>query len=187
MSTSLTLLPTPIDGLSVVQRRQHGDDRGFLERLYCADELTVLLGDRRALQINRTLTVRTGTVRGLHFQKPPHAECKLVSCTRGSVFDVAVDLRASSPTFLRWHAEILSAGNLRSLLIPEGFAHGFQTLEPDCELLYVHTAAYSPGFESGLNVRDPRLAISWPLPIELLSARDRALPMLENHFEGLEP
>lgn len=186
MSASLTLLPTPVDGLSVVQRLRRGDERGFLERLFCADELGLLLGDRRVLQVNRTLTLRTGTVRGLHYQKPPHAECKLVSCVRGSVFDVAVDLRAASPTFLHWHAEVLSAANMRGLWIPEGFAHGFQALEPDCELFYLHTATYSPGFESGLNARDSRLAIQWPLPIEMLSARDGALPMLGKDFEGLE-
>jgi dTDP-4-dehydrorhamnose 3,5-epimerase len=187
MSASLTLLPTPLAGLSAIQRVQRGDERGYLERLFCADDLSPLLGDRRVLQVNRTLTARTGTVRGLHYQKSPRAECKLVSCLRGSVFDVAVDLRTSSATFLQWHAELLSAANLRGLWIPEGFAHGFQALEPDCELLYLHTAAYSPGFESGLNVRDSRLGISWPLPIELLSARDDALPMLGNDFEGLEP
>jgi dTDP-4-dehydrorhamnose 3,5-epimerase len=101
-----------------------------------------------------------------------------VSCLRGEVFDVAVDLRDNSPTFLRWHAEVLSADNHKTLVIPKGFAHGFQTLTDDCEMLYFHTAAYQPGAEGGLNVLDPRLAIKWPLDVDVLSDRDRSHPMI---------
>jgi dTDP-4-dehydrorhamnose 3,5-epimerase len=97
------------------------------------------------------MTLRRGTVRGLHFQRPPHAEAKLVTCLHGQVFDVAVDLRAGSPTFLQWHAEELTESNGRSLLIPEGFAHGFQTLSEHCELLYVHSATFVPSSEGGIN------------------------------------
>ena len=103
-------------------------------------------------------------MRGLHFQYPPHAETKLVSCLRGEVFDVAVDLRRDSPTFLRWHAEILSSDNHRTLLIPEGFAHGFQTLTEDCELLYLHTAAWQPGAEGGRTRRTPGSTFAGPRP-----------------------
>lgn len=98
----------------------------------------------------------------MHFQRTPHAEMKLVSCVRGLVFDVAVDLRRGSPTFLRWHSELLSADNHKTLVIPEGFAHGFQTLTDDCEMLYLHTTAYAPDAEAGLNPQDARLAIAWP-------------------------
>jgi dTDP-4-dehydrorhamnose 3,5-epimerase len=123
----------------------------------------------------------------MHFQPPPHSEMKLVSCVRGEVFDVAVDLRRGSPTFLRWHAERLSADNNRALLIPQGFAHGFQALTDDAELIYCHSAAYDAASEGGLNPRDPRLAIAWPLPITELSARDAQAAMLDAAFTGMTP
>jgi dTDP-4-dehydrorhamnose 3,5-epimerase len=168
------ILPTALHGLAVLQRLPLGDARGFLERLYCADELANLLGQRRIVQVNHTHTALTGTVRGMHFQHPPHAETKLVSCLAGAVFDVAVDIRRDSLTFLHWHGEILSADNHRSLLIPEGFAHGFQTLSTDCQMLYLHTHAHHPEAEGGLHPQDPRLGITWPLPVAQLSARDAA-------------
>jgi dTDP-4-dehydrorhamnose 3,5-epimerase len=177
--------PTTIPGLTAVERQPVGDHRGFLERLFDADELQSLIGDATIVQINRTLTVTRGTVRGMHYQRPPHAEIKLVTCLRGSVFDVAVDVRQNSPTFLRWHAETLSAEHPVSLIVPEGFAHGFQTLTDDCELLYFHTARYAPDAEGALNPRDSRLAIAWPLPIAEMSARDESHPMLTADFTGV--
>ncbi len=108
-----------------------------------------------------------------------------MSCLRGRVFDVAVDLRRSSPTFLNWHAEILSADNHRTLFIPEGFAHGFQALEDDCEMLYFHTAAHMREAEGGVHPLDPRLAIAWPLPPCGLSPRDGGFPMLDDRFSGV--
>ena len=144
MSERFDILRTKLPGLELIQRRPIEDGRGFLERLFCADELGPLLAGKAIVQINRTSTSRRGTVRGLHFQYPPYAETKLISCLQGEVFDVAVDLRRGSPTFLSWHGEILSAANHRTLLIPEGFAHGFQTATDDCELLYLHTAPYRP-------------------------------------------
>ena len=137
------------------------------------------------MQVNHTLTAKRGTVRGLHFQCPPYAETKLVNCLRGEVFDVAVDLRQGSPTFLQWHAEILTANNHKTLLIPEGFAHGFQTLTEDCELLYFHTAAYQPSAEGGLNAQDPRLDIDWPTTVTELSARDAAYPLVTQEVIGM--
>src|SRR3569833_1669745 len=123
----------------------------------------------------------------MHFQRTPHAEMKLVSCVRGEVFDVAVDLRRSSPNFHTWHAERLSAENCRAMLIPQGFAHGFQALTDDAELIYCHSAAYDAVSEGGINPRDPKLAIGWPLPIAEMSARDAAAPMLDASFTGLTP
>jgi dTDP-4-dehydrorhamnose 3,5-epimerase len=137
------------------------------------------------VQINHTITHRKGTVRGLHFQYPPYAETKLVSCLRGEIFDIAVDLRHNSSTFLRWHSARLSAENRQSLLIPEGFAHGFQTLSEDCELIYLHTEAYHPESEGALNVLDPRISISWPLAISELSERDRNHDFIEEEFQGI--
>ena len=185
MKSRFDLLTTPIVDLLVLQRMPLGDSRGFLERLFCASELDAQLGGRRIVQINRTFTARRGTVRGLHFQRPPHEETKFVSCLRGEVFDVAVDLRPGSATFLHWHSEILSSENHKTLLIPEGFAHGFQTLSDDCEMLYFHTAAHNAQAEDGLNASDPRLAIRWPLFLDGLSPRDSAFPMLDDNFSGV--
>lgn len=185
MSDRFDILETPLLGLKLIQRKPIGDSRGYLERLFCADDLQALIWGKGIVQINHTLTVRHGTVRGLHFQHPPHAETKFVSCLRGEVFDVAVDLRQGSPTFLHWYAELLSAGNHKTLMIPEGFAHGFQTLTEDCELLYFHTAAYQPGTESGLNAKDPKLNIRWPEAITELSPRDAMHPLVTEDFSGV--
>jgi len=177
---------TPIAGLQVIQRQPLGDERGYLERMFCSEELQSIIGARQITQINHTKTAKTGTVRGMHFQYPPHTEMKLVSCLRGEVFDVAVDLREGSPTFLQWHAEILSDDNHKTFAIPEGFAHGFQTLTDDCELLYFHTAAYQPEAEAGLNALDERLALKWPLPIAERSMRDLQHPALADDFAGIK-
>lgn len=176
---------TPLSGLAVIQRKPIEDDRGFFCRFYCAEEFRETGFWKPIAQINHTFTREKGSVRGLHFQHPPHAETKIVICIKGEIFDVAVDLRKGSPTFLRWHGEKLSASNRKSLLVPEGFAHGFQTLTEDCELIYLHSASYSPEAEGGLNVLDPRLAIDWPLGIAELSERDRTHPMLAGDFDGI--
>ena len=177
---------TSLAGLVLVQRKAIEDDRGFLSRFYCADEFRSAGLDKPIAQINHTLTRKKGAVRGLHFQNPPHAETKLVSCLKGEIWDVAIDLRRESPTFLKWHAEILSAKNRSSLLIPEGFAHGFQALTKDCELIYLHTAAYHPEAEGALNVTDPQLSLEWPLPIGDLSVRDQDHAFLNNsNFRGI--
>lgn len=176
----------PLAGLKLVARQRLGDSRGFLSRLFCADELAAAGWVKPIAQINHTYTAKRGTVRGMHFQRPPHAEMKLVSCIRGEVWDVAVDVRAGSPTFLQWHAERLSAENGRALLIPEGFAHGFQTLSDDAELLYCHSAAYVAQAEGGLNPTDPRLGIAWPLAITELSARDAGHLPVGDTFHGVD-
>lgn len=180
-------VPTPLSGLMIVQRQLREDHRGFLSRFYCAEEFETAGVRKPIAQINHTLTKRRGTVRGLHFQRPPHAEIKFVSCLRGEIFDVAVDLRRNSPTFLRWHAEVLSAATRRSLLIPEGFAHGFQALSDDCEIMYLVTAAYHPAAEDALLATDPSLNIGWPIPITEMSDRDRCHPELTAGFDGVEP
>ena len=185
MNARFDQLCTPLSGLRILQRKPIGDSRGYLERLFCSDELRQLIPGKSVAQINHTWTAQRGTVRGMHFQYPPHAEIKFVSCLRGEVFDVAVDLRHNSPTFLCWHAEFLSSDNHKTLVIPEGFAHGFQTLTDDCEMLYLHTAAFQQRAEGGLNAQDPRLNIQWPLPIEGLSPRDLSHPFLDDAFSGL--
>lgn len=181
------VIDTPLAGLKMVRRQRLGDSRGFLSRLFCAEELAATGFDRPIAQINHTFTARQGTVRGMHFQRPPHAEIKLVSCVRGEVWDVAVDVREGSPTFLRWHAARLSADNGQALLIPAGFAHGFQALTDDVELLYCHSAAHAAQAEAGLNPMDERLAVEWPLPIAELSARDTRHPPITDTFQGVAP
>lgn len=180
-----TILNTLIVGLKIIERKHLGDTRGFLSRIFCAEELTDAGWRKPIAQINQTFTKKRGTIRGMHYQCPPNAEMKLVTCLQGAIWDVAVDLRAGSPTFLQWHAEELSAANQRALLIPEGFAHGFQTLSNDCELVYLHSLAYTPEAEAGLNPKDSRLQITWPMAVTELSTRDDQRAMLDHNFEGV--
>lgn len=183
--SSFDVTPTPLAGLMLVTRHRRDDSRGFFSRLFCAQEMAGLGWRLPIAQINHSLTRQKGSVRGMHFQFPPYAEDKYVSCLRGEVFDVAVDLRQGSPSFMRWHGERLSAKNGRSMLIPQGFAHGFQSLDPDCELIYLHSQPYAAHAEGGLHPNDPHLAISWPLPVIDLSARDAGHPMVGSDFAGL--
>ena len=183
--TMLSIESLPLEGLKRITRRKLGDSRGFLSRIFCAAELVEAGWTKPIVQINHTLSLTKGVVRGLHYQKPPHAEMKLVSCLTGAIWDVVVDLRAGSPSFLQWHAEVLSAENGAALLIPEGFAHGFQTLEPETNLLYLHSAAYAPEAEAALRFDDPSLAISWPLKATEMSERDQNHPYLMPDFSGM--
>ncbi|OAI21750.1 dTDP-4-dehydrorhamnose 3,5-epimerase [Methylomonas koyamae] len=180
------VIATPLAGLKLIRRRCSEDSRGYFSRFFCAAELNAVGFSKPVAQINQTLTRRCGTVRGLHFQAPPHAEIKLVSCLSGRIFDVAVDLRRGSSTFLHWFGVELSAQNRESLLIPQGFAHGFQTLADDCELLYLHSTAYAPAAEGALHALEPRVAIDWPLAITEMSERDRQHPNLTSDFQGIE-
>lgn len=177
---------TPIEGLKIVERVRLSDERGFLSRMFCAEELRAAGWSAPIAQVNHTLTRRPGAVRGLHFQFSPHAEMKLVNCVRGEVFDVAVDLRRGSPTFLKWFGVALSAVNGRALLIPPGLAHGFQVLSPDSELIYFHSAPYHAASEGAVHAEDPRVAIRWPQPIAEFSARDRSHPLLAPSFDGID-
>ena len=178
--------PTSLEGLYVVERMPIKDQRGFFCRFFCAEEFKEAGFNKCIAQINHSLTIKKGAVRGLHFQYPPHAEAKIVSCLQGEIFDVAVDIRKGSPTFLRWHGEILSAENMKMMYIPEGFAHGFQTLKENCELLYLHTEFYSPEYEGGVRYNDPLIDISWPLEVRDVSERDKRHPLLGENFTGIE-
>lgn len=176
---------TSIPGVMIVETNRHTDSRGSFGRLYCERELAAVIGNRRIVQINHSRTATVGAIRGMHFQRPPHAEMKMVRCLKGRVWDVAVDLRADSPTFLKWHAEELTPENTRMLVVPEGCAHGFQVIEPNSELLYLHTAYYTPAAEGGIRHDDPRLAITWPLPVTDISQRDNSHPLLNPDFHGI--
>jgi dTDP-4-dehydrorhamnose 3,5-epimerase len=184
--SSFSIFDTPIKDLKVIERKRIGDSRGFLARIFCADQLKNVGWHTPIAQINQTVTRKRGAVRGMHFQNAPHAEMKLISCLRGEIFDVAVDLRHNSPTFLKWHAEKLSFENCRALLIPEGFAHGFQTLTDDCELVYLHSAPYTPESEAGIRATDSRLGILWPLDFSEISQRDLEHPLIDDQFKGIK-
>ncbi len=186
MSAKLKIQNTSIADVYVVETTPLGDHRGIFARCFCEEELAPVLGQKKISQINFSRTMAEGAIRGLHFQYPPHAELKMVRCLRGRVWDVAVDLRNDSPTFLQWHAEELSETNLKMLVIPEGCAHGFQVLAPQSELLYLHTTPYHRPAEGALRYDDPRLAISWPLAVTDLSERDRQHPWIDEHFRGVD-
>ncbi len=182
---SFDVTDLPLGGLKLIQRPFVGDQRGYLSRLFCAAQLASAGWTKPIAQLNHTFTAKRGTIRGMHYQRPPYAEMKLVSCIAGEVLDVAVDLRPSSGTFLKHHVERLSADNRNAMLIPEGFAHGFQTLTDDVQLLYCHSAVYDATSEDGLNPNDPTLQISWPLKISEISVRDSHHPLLNEHFAGV--
>lgn len=169
---------TPLAGSFVVELARMEDERGFFARSFCREEFLAHGLNPTIMQCNVSWNRLKGTLRGLHYQAAPHEEAKLVRCTRGAVFDVIVDLRLESPTRYRWHAVTLDAQNRLALYVPTGFAHGFQTLESDSELLYQMSEFYKPELARGLRWDDPRLAIAWPLPNPIVSDRDRAYPLL---------
>ena len=168
--------PGSLEGAPIIETTPHVEARGVFARWYCVSELSELVGLRQIVQINYSRTTAVGAIRGLHFQHPPHMETKFVRCLRGRVADVVVDLRANSPSFLRWQMIELTPGNAKMVVVPEGCAHGFQTIEPDSELLYLHTAAYAPQAEGGVRFDDPRLSVDWPLPITDVSSATAASP-----------
>jgi dTDP-4-dehydrorhamnose 3,5-epimerase len=180
MPATLTALPIP--GAFVAQSAPHQDARGSFMRLFCANEFGDAHGARPIVQINESHTVMAGAVRGLHFQHGDAADAKWVRCLQGHVWDVIVDLRRDSATFLQWHAVELSAENRRAVFIPEGCAHGFQTLAADSRLLYLHTAFHNPAAERGVAFDDPTLAIQWPRDVTMTSDRDRSLPGVKAMF-----
>ena len=185
MSQCIDFISTPLKGLYRVDRKQIEDQRGFFNRLFCAEEFEKIGSMTPIVQINHAMTRQKGAIRGMHFQYPPHTETKMVTCIRGEIFDVAVDVRKDSQTFLQWHAEILSEENLRSLYIPDGFAHGFQTLTEDCQLLYLHSEFYASKAEGVLNAMDPKMDIKWPYQLTEISEKDKNQPMLDGTFKGL--
>lgn len=174
-----------LSGAHLIRTEPKGDDRGRLTRLFCAREFERIGLKKPIVNVNHTCTTKRGTVRGLHFQYPPDCEIKIVRCLRGAVWDCIVDLRKASPTFLQWEAVELTERNDRMIFVPEGFAHGFQTLTDDVEMLYFHTAYYNPDNEGGIRFDDPALSIPWPLEISVVSDRDRSYKMIDRFFEGI--
>lgn len=173
----------PLSGAFRIELDRREDDRGFFARLFCAREFEAQGLAAVFVQVNTSFSTAAGTLRGLHFQRKPMADAKLVRCLRGAIFDVIVDLRAGSATYGQWTSVELDEDNRAMIYVPQGFAHGFQTLRPDTELLYFHSQFYAPDHEGGLAYNDPQLAIPWPLPVLGLSPRDAAFPTLD----ALEP
>jgi len=176
---------TGIAGVVSLERTAHVDRRGSLDRLVDVDFLAEELGGFTVAQVNLSVTRGRGTVRGMHYQSGPEAETKVVTCLAGRAFDVAVDLRAGSATFLQWHGVVPEGGVGRSFVIPAGCAHGFQVLSEECTLLYDHSASYQPELEGGVHPGDPRVAVSWPEAVVGLSDRDASLPNMLGDWEGL--
>jgi dTDP-4-dehydrorhamnose 3,5-epimerase len=176
---------TAVSGAFVVTSRPFRDHRGQFARLFDRNLLRSIHADRTVAQVNQSVTRQVGAIRGMHFQRAPAQEAKWVRCLKGRVFDVAIDLRRGSPTFLRHATVELSADAANMFFIPEGCAHGFQVLETDSELLYLHTAPYSAAAEGGIRWDDSRLAIDWPLDPTDISERDGSHPLLTEEFKGL--
>ena len=174
----MLFLPTELLGSWLIEPELISDERGSFGRTWCAAEFEKRGLNPRLVQCNISTNRRRGTVRGMHFQREPHAEAKLVRCTRGAICDVIVDLRPGSPTFRQWVAQELSADNHRLFYIPEGFAHGFQTLTDDAEVFYQMSREFVPGAASGVRWDDPAIRIDWPLPIRIISERDQTWPEL---------
>jgi dTDP-4-dehydrorhamnose 3,5-epimerase len=177
---------TSLRGNYLISFDKQNDERGFFSRIFSKKDLKLLVKKKTINQINHSFTKKQGTIRGLHFQHPPYAEIKIIFCIKGKVWDVAVDLRKNSPTFLQYYSLILSEDIPQAVFIPEGFAHGFQTLTSNCEMLYLHTEYYSSKYESALNALDPRLQIKWPQLITERSERDKNHPMLDEDYYGID-
>ena len=162
------------------------DNRGFFSRIYCQDIFKELSFCKSISQINHTFTAKSGTIRGMHYQLPPATETKMITCLKGKIYDVVIDIRKNSSTFLESFSIELSSELNNSLIIPKGFAHGFQTLVNDVELLYLHDTAYNKVLESGLNPNDTNLKIKWPMKASLISERDLNHPFVESiNFKGI--
>lgn len=172
----MKFIPQTIDGVYLIQLQRREDDRGFFARLWCENEFRQHGLDPRIAQINTQVSTLAGTLRGLHYQKAPHAEVKVVRCLRGAIFDVAVDLRPDSPTYRHWVGATLTGANAEMLYVPEGFAHGYLTLEPDTEVMYLASVPYAPAEATGVRFDDPAFSIRWPREVAVVSEPDRAWP-----------
>ena len=181
--SAVEFIPTSIAGLMKIRHDVRSDARGSFKRQYCEREFAGAGLNSHWLQVNHSVTLGRGSIRGMHFQHPPAAEAKLVSCPFGRAFDVAVDLRRGSATYLRWFAAEID--DTTSLYLPEGCAHGFQALTDEVHLIYQHSSYYTSEAEGGVRFDDPAFAIEWPLPPATISDRDRSFALIDNDFEGV--
>ena len=176
---------TKLKGAFVISLNPLTDARGGFSRTFCKKEFQQIGHKKEFVQMNHSWNRNKGTIRGMHYQIPPYQEIKLIRCVRGSVMDVIVDLRKYSPTFLRHVTVELSAENKKMIYVPEDFAHGFQALEDDSELIYHHTEYYTPDADRGLRFDDPALNINWPLPPVMISEKDKSYKLIDNTFKGM--
>jgi len=175
----MKFIETELKGAFIIEPERAEDERGFFARTFCVQEFSAHGLDPAVVQCNISYNQRRGTLRGLHYQVPPHAEARLVRCTAGAVYDVVVDIRPDSPTFKRWLGVELSVENRKMFYVPEGYAHGFQTLADGTELFYQMSKAYAPLAARGIRWDDPAIGISWPMKPLVVSARDRSYPALQ--------
>tara|TARA_X000001036_G_scaffold395703_1_gene396837 strand:+ start:813 stop:1364 length:552 start_codon:yes stop_codon:yes gene_type:complete len=178
--------PTNISDLFVVDTDYQIDSRGTFARIFCDNNLKKIIKHRKILQINHSTSSLIGSIRGMHYQIPPYSEMKLVRCIKGSVWDVALDIRYGSPSFLKWHAELLTSKNSKMMVIPEGFAHGFQVMEKDSELIYLHTESYNKDADRGILHDDEKLSIAWPLQVSNISEKDKSYNKINDEFKGIK-
>ena len=182
----MQFIETPLLGLYIINYTKFEDERGFFARTFCKKEFSQIGFNKEYVQLNHSFNVKKGTVRGLHYQKMPFSESKLIRCIQGRVFDVAVDIRQNSPTYLQYFSIELSADNMSAIFIPNGFAHGFQTLEENSSLIYHHSEYYTTEADAGLRYNDPCINIKWPLPVVNLSVKDKQNPFLDVNFKAIE-
>ncbi len=181
----MNFMPTLLQGSFVIDLNVFKDNRGWFARTYCKEEFAQIGHSEEWVQINHSFTNTKGTIRGMHFQMPPFEEIKMVRCISGAVYDVIIDLRKESKTFLQYFGTELSAENRKMLYIPKGFAHGFQTLTENAELIYHHSQFYKPGVENGIRYNDSAINIQWPLKAENVSERDLNHPVIDKNFKGI--
>jgi dTDP-4-dehydrorhamnose 3,5-epimerase len=174
-----------ISGVYTIEPQVISDDRGHFFRTYCENEFAAL-GVNRWVQMNHSHNAKKGTLRGMHYQLPPHEEKKLIRCVSGGIIDVFIDLRADSETFLEWGSVELSAANKRSIFLPEGIAHGFITMEDNSDLIYHHSAFYTSDGEAGIRFDDPSIGINWPIDPSIVSERDLSHTNLTSTFKGIK-
>jgi len=186
MGEKLKFSPTPLQGAYIVTPNLLKDNRGEFFRTYCKTEFTEIKFDKEFVQMNHSINYRRGTMRGLHFQSPRAPEEKLIQCIRGSVYDVIVDIRKKSPTFMKYYAINLNPIDKQMIFVPAGCAHGFLTLEDNSELTYSHSQTYNPSEEKGLRFDDPMINIDWPNAIEHISERDSSHPHVGESFKGYD-
>jgi len=176
---------TILKGSYEISLTPHGDSRGWFARTYCKQEFEQIGHRQEWVQLNHSYSSQKATLRGMHFQHAPYAEIKMLRCIAGAVYDVIIDLRKDSPTFLKWYGTELSAQNKKMLYIPAGFAHGFQTMSDNTELIYHHSQFYTPSAEAGIRYDDKTINIAWPLAISEISPRDTNHPLIDSTFKGL--
>jgi dTDP-4-dehydrorhamnose 3,5-epimerase len=177
--------PTHLKGVYTIDVQPVSDSRGWFARTFCKEEFAEIGHTKEWVQLNHSFTNKKGTIRGMHYQLPPHSEIKLVRCIAGAVLDIVIDLRKDSETFLKWTSAELSSANMKMIYIPQGFAHGFQTLSDNCELIYHHSAFYTPQAEGGIRYDDPLINIKWPLALTDISERDLSHSFLNEKFKGI--